>query len=207
MNFNDENVALSIPKNAINNNGMLCFDNNKVFKNIFTPSELSLHSPVKDFAILLDTIEDLAKKYRGTYKLQLRGAYKKKIKTMPYSRCANSKYLETILLEWEELLNKKSMDEPIIRVENLVDDCPPPSDFEYILENIANCDIREMCSAEYSVGCSCKRCTPKVMFISNTCMYILGVNNRIGQTLKKSLKKNSLKTEYLLSANKSRGIS
>jgi len=161
MNFNDENVALSIPKNAINNNGMLCFDNNKVFKNIFTPSELSLHSPVKDFAILLDTIEDLAKKYRGTYKLQLRGAYKKKIKTMPYSRCANSKYLETILLEWEELLNKKSMDEPIIRVENLVDDCPPPSDFEYILENIANCDIREMCSAEYSVGCSCKRCTPK----------------------------------------------
>ena len=174
MNFKGENIALSMPKNAMNNNGVHCYANNKVFKDMFTPGDLSLHSHVKDFVILLDTVEDLAKKYRGTYKLQLRGAYEKKVKTTSYSRCANSEYLETILLEWEDLLNKKSMDEPIIRVENLVDDCPPPSDFEYILENIANCDIREMCSAEYSVGCACKRCTPKVMFISHqTAKYVM----------------------------------
>ena len=123
----------------------------------------TVHSAVKEFVILLDTIEDLAKKYRGTYKLHLRGAYERRVKAAPYKRCANSKDLENILLDWEELLNKKSMNEPIIRVENLVDDCPPPWDFEYILENVANCDIREMFSAEYSVGCNCKRCTPKVL--------------------------------------------
>ena len=120
--------------------------------------------PVKDFVIFLDNIEDLARKYRGAYKLHLRGTYESRTKASPYRRCANSKALENILLEWEELLNEKSCDEPIIRVENLVDDCPPPSDFQYILENIANCDVRDMFNEEYSIGCSCQRCTPKVFY-------------------------------------------
>ena len=152
--------------------------NNKIAKNITKPrvNKRGLkqrHNPgiatkcpaVKEFVIILDTVEELAKKYRGIYKLHLRGAYKRKLKTPSYSRCANSKDLENILLDWEDVLNEKSMNEPTIRVENLVDDCQPPNDFEYILENIANCDLREMFNKEYSVGCTCERCTPKVLVL------------------------------------------
>ena len=157
-------VDLPNLKGKITKNLTVCLLNKRNLKKKHNPDGETVHSTVKEFVILLDTVEDLARKYRGTYKLHLRGAYERRVKAAPYSRCANSKDLENILLDWEELLNKKCMNEPIIRVENLVDDCPPPSDFEYILENISNCDIREMFSAEYSVGCSCKRCTPKVLF-------------------------------------------
>lgn len=118
--------------------------------------------PLKDFFICLDTVEELARKYRGVYKLHLRGLYDCNSKWCSYTRCANSKDLESALLQWEALLNKRSRTEPIIRVENLVDDCLPPIGFEYVLENVVSCDLDNMFNEEYSIGCSCKRCTPKV---------------------------------------------
>lgn len=118
--------------------------------------------PVKDFVIHLDTMEDLVKKYRGIYKLHLRSVDEKGLKASHYRKCANSEELEIALLEWELSLNKISSHEPNIRVENLVDDCHPPKHFQYVLENIVSCDITDIFNEDYSLGCSCKRCTPKV---------------------------------------------
>ncbi len=116
---------------------------------------------IRDFVIPLDDVEQLAKKYRGKYKLNLT-APNGQVCTRKSNRCSMFESLEEKLLAWEEELNERCKHEPIIRVENLVDDCLPPQNFKFILESFARKDISQMFDSQYLVGCKCTRCTPKV---------------------------------------------
>ena len=117
---------------------------------------------IREFVIYLDDVDYLAKKFRGKYKLDLRAIKGGKKTPCKSNRCANFKNLEEHLLDWEEELNEKSKDQPIIRVENLVDDCFPPKDFEFVLESVSSDKIQKMFDKSYLVGCDCRRCSPKV---------------------------------------------
>eukprot|EP00794_Sanderia_malayensis_P006075 gene6075-6777_t len=108
-----------------------------------------------EFVIHLDDVETLAKKYRGRYKLDLRAAKRPKCA----NRCSTNLLLEESLLDWEEELNEKCEHEPVIRVENIVDDCLPPRNFQFVLKNVANEEINQMFDEKYLVGCSCMRCS------------------------------------------------
>lgn len=116
---------------------------------------------IREFVIYLDDVDYLAKKFRGKYKLDLRAIKGGKKTPCKSNRCANFKNLEEHLLDWEEELNEKSKDQPIIRVENLVDDCFPPKDFEFVLESVSSDKIQKMFDKSYLVGCDCRRCSPK----------------------------------------------
>ena len=120
------------------------------------------HPALRDFVIELESVEQLAVRYRGIYKLDLRGSGFCPKKKANFTRCAHTKNLEEYLLDWEEDLNEKSKHEPVIRVENLVDESFPPHSFEFVLENVASEDLKEMFDTKYLIGCSCTRCSSKV---------------------------------------------
>lgn len=127
-----------------------------------SPTSLTSPPALRDFVIELESVEQLAVKYRGKYKLDLRGFGFFPKKKTNFTRCAHTKSLEDYLLGWEEDLNEKSKHEPTIRVENLVDECFPPQNFEFVLENVASEDLKEMFDTKYLIGCSCTRCSSKV---------------------------------------------
>ena len=106
----------------------------------------------------LENIEELAKKYCGMYKLNLNcmttGSTLNRRQSLP-SICAKTKKLEELLLDWEEDMNGKSLHEPIIRVENLVDDCTPPAGFNFVIENIVSNPVKPFFDLEYLIGCKC----------------------------------------------------
>ena len=111
----------------------------------------------------LENVEELAKKYRGMYKLNLNctttGSVLNGRRSLP-NLCAKTKKLEELLLGWEEDMNGKSLHEPIIRVENLVDDCPPPAGFNFVIENIVSDPVKPFFDQDYLIGCECIRCSP-----------------------------------------------
>jgi len=108
----------------------------------------------------LESFDDLARKYRGVYNLSL--AVKKKVakRIVPFSEETQQK-----LLDWENSINKICIDDPVIAVENFVDNEGPPKDFTYIRTSLTSSQAEKLINFDPSflVPCNCSRglCTKR----------------------------------------------
>lgn len=101
----------------------------------------------------LESMNELARKYRGKLNLSLKLA-KKHARSMDPD-------LNTKLVKWESDLNAICILDPVIAVENFVDDEAPPTDFNYVRENITNGVANQLLDPSFLVGCECfPRCVP-----------------------------------------------
>jgi len=102
--------------------------------------------------IVLENINELARKYRGKLNLSLKLTKK--------SNHAIDPILNTKLVRWEMELNKICIKDPVIAVENFVDNEGPPKDFNYVRENINNPQSDDLLDPSFLVGCECyPRCS------------------------------------------------
>ena len=101
----------------------------------------------------LETLNDLVRKYRGKLNLQLKA-------TGTRSERSLDKVLNYRLIRWETELNRICILDPVIAVENFIDNEGPPSDFQYVRENIANDLTQALLDPSFLVGCDCfPRCS------------------------------------------------
>lgn len=101
----------------------------------------------------LESLNDLARRYRGKLNLSLRPNYRKNEKSL-------DKALNHTLIKWETELNIICRLDPVIAVENFVDDEGPPSDFQYVRENITSDITDALLDPSFLVGCECfPRCS------------------------------------------------
>lgn len=100
----------------------------------------------------LENLNDLARKYRGKLNLSLKPTFKRTtVQTLEKNN---------VLIRWETQLNKICILDPVIAVENFVDDEGPPSDFQYVRENITNDITNALLDPSFLVGCECfPRCS------------------------------------------------
>jgi len=100
----------------------------------------------------LESINDLARKYRGKLNLQLKCYYKRE---QTVNILLNYK-----LVQWEMELNRICFLDPVIAVENFVDEEGPPGYFHYVRENITNDCAKTLLDPSFLVGCECfPRCS------------------------------------------------
>ena len=108
---------------------------------------------------VLESVNDLARKYRGLYKLNL-SLQKCTKRAVPLCEETHHK-----LVEWERSISKICLSDPVIAVENMVDNEGPPEDFTYIRESITSRLAGSMINFDESflVPCECSRdlCTKR----------------------------------------------
>ena len=102
--------------------------------------------------IVLEDINELACKFRGKFNLSL------KLKQI------NEKNIDPMLnaqlVAWETEVNRICILDPVIAVENFVDNEGPPKDFHYVRENISNSFSNALLDPSFLVGCECyPRCS------------------------------------------------
>lgn len=128
-------------------------------KIIVTPEILKTCEETEIQIQALESFDDLARKYRGIYKLNL--TVKKRTKrTVPFCEEEHSK-----LVDWENSINKICAADPVIAVENFVDNEGPPKDFTYIRKSITSTQADSLINFDTSflVPCECSRgmCTKR----------------------------------------------
>lgn len=106
----------------------------------------------------LEDINELARKYRGKLNLSMTSIKKLKKK----EGTSSNPVIRTKLTIWEmELAGICALD-PVIAVENCVDDKGPPEDFVYVRNNITNELSKQLLDPMFLVGCECSpRCSTK----------------------------------------------
>jgi len=124
-----------------------------------TPEILSTCQKTDIQVPVFESFNDLARKYRGVYKLNL--AVRKTTKrTVPFCEETHQK-----LLEWERSISKICVADPVIAVENYVDNEGPPKDFTYIRKSITSKQADSLINFDESflVPCECNRglCTKR----------------------------------------------
>ena len=103
---------------------------------------------------VLEDINELARKYRGRLNLSL------KFTKATGSQQAINPELNKKLVRWESELNAICILDPVIAVENFVDNEGPPADFNYVRENITNEVADKLLDPSFLVGCECfPRCS------------------------------------------------
>ncbi|XP_065674619.1 histone-lysine N-methyltransferase SUV39H2 [Hydra vulgaris] len=108
--------------------------------------------------VVLEDVNQLAKKYRGKFQLTLKTIRKK----------GYENYIDPtqnmLLVQWETLLNKICHEDPVIAVENFVDNEGPPDNFTYVRQNITHGLANDLLDPNFLAGCECfPRCS------QNTC--------------------------------------
>lgn len=106
----------------------------------------------------LESLNDLARKYRGKLNLQL--------KCVTKDQTTLDIVLNHKLIRWEMELNRICSMDPVIAVENFVDNEGPPNDFKYVRENITNESGKALLDPSFLVGCDC---TPRCSHTNCTC--------------------------------------
>lgn len=118
---------------------------------------INIKKDLKTFDINgLEDVNDLARKYRGKFNLNL------SVVPLEKKQIINSE-THSKLVEWESELQSVGESEPVITVENFVDDTGPPSDFIYVRTNVMNSISKDFTDPSFLVGCECvpsctKRC-------------------------------------------------
>jgi len=112
---------------------------------------------MKCTVIGLENINELARKYRGKLNLSLTS-----IKTINKKEgTSTNPEIRLKLGQWERELAQICVLDPVIAVENFVDDEGPPEDFIYIRNNLINKLADQLFDPMFLVGCECfPRCTP-----------------------------------------------
>jgi len=107
---------------------------------------------------VFERFDDLARKYRGIYDLNLTVSKSTK-RTVP-CEVAHQK-----LIEWEQSINKICAADPVIAVENFVDTEGPPKGFTYIRQSVTSKQAESLINFDDSflVPCECSRgmCTKR----------------------------------------------
>lgn len=127
-----------------------------------TPELLAACSNKEVQVPILQSFDELARKYRGIYTLNL--AVKKSTKrAVPF--CEET---HQILVDWERQINKICIDDPVIAVENYVDNEGPPKNFTYIRKSITSKQAELIlnfdesflvaCECSSGVGCTKRSC-------------------------------------------------
>ena len=104
----------------------------------------------------IENINDLGRKYRGRLNLNLAFKKEKKVKQTVDPE------LNLRLQIWENSINAVWHEDPYINVENFVDNEGPPTDFEYVRQNIpTSLEAQSLLDPQFLVGCACQpRCLP-----------------------------------------------
>ena len=122
------------------------------------PKTMKVEDLVKCQVEGLETLNDLTKKYRGKLNLQLKFVRKE--------QTTLNIILNHALIRWETELNRICHLDPVIAVENFVDNEGPPNDFHYVRENITNEFGKALLDPSFLVGCEC---APRCSHTNCTC--------------------------------------
>jgi len=105
---------------------------------------------------VLEDMNELARKYRGKLNLSMTS-----IKTINKKEgTSTNPEINSKLALWEMELAQICVLDPVIAVENFVDDEGPPEDFIYVRNNITNELAKQLLDPMFLVGCECfPRCS------------------------------------------------